>query len=82
MNNNLYQWHDQQTVRYEMQEVDRAVEQARLLREAGLSRPGWLTLAVKGLGNLLKVRRKGLQDQRSSEPRAVPKKSPRATSEI
>ena len=76
MNNNLYQWHNQQTVRYEMQEIDRAVEQSRLLREAGLSRPAWLTRAVNGLGNLLKARRKEVQDQRSIEPKAFPKKSP------
>jgi len=31
MNNNLYQWHVEQMVRHEMQELNQAVEQARLL---------------------------------------------------
>lgn len=57
MNNNLYQWHAEQIVKHEMQEVNRGVEQARLLREAGLSSPSLLTRAVKALGNLLKARR-------------------------
>lgn len=56
MNNNLYQWHAEQIVKHEMQEVNRGVEQARLLREAGLSGPSLLTRAVKALGNLLKAR--------------------------
>jgi hypothetical protein len=63
-------------VRYEMREVDRAVEQARLLREAGLTGPGWLSRAVNGLSNLLKARRKGLPGRRYMEPNAFPRKSP------
>jgi hypothetical protein len=78
MNNNLYQWHNEQMVRYEMQEVDRAVEQARLLREAGLSQPGWLTRALTGLSNLLKARSMGIQNRRPIAPKALPRKSPRS----
>ena len=78
MNNNLYQWHNEQMVRYEMQEVDRAVEQARLLREAGLSHPGWLTRARTGLGNLLKVWSMGIQNRRPVAPKALPRKTPRS----
>ena len=78
MNNNLYRWHDEYMVRYEMQEVDRAVEQARLLREAGLDSPGWLSRALNGLGNLLKARAKAFQKQHSREPQFLPKKSPRS----
>jgi hypothetical protein len=78
MNNNLYHWHAEQMVRHEMSEVDRAVEQARLLREAGLTGPGWLTRGVNRLVNLLNARRKGLQEQRSIEPAVIPEKSPRS----
>jgi hypothetical protein len=78
LNNNLYQWHAEQLVRYEMQEVDRAVEQARLLREASLDGRGWLTRAANGLGNLLKARTKALQEQRSIEPNVLPRKYPRS----
>lgn len=62
MNNNLYHWHDERMVRHEMHEIDRAVQQARLLREAG---SGWLTRAadavhaLRGVGNWLDAARKG-----------------------
>ena len=78
MNNHLYHSHDELMVRYEMQEVERAVAQARLLREAGLDSPGWLTRAMKGLGYLLKARTKTFQEQRSIEPKRLPRKSPRS----
>jgi hypothetical protein len=78
MNNHLYHSHDELMVRYEMQEVDQAVEQARLLREAGLTGPGWLTRAVSGLGNLLKARTTAFQEQRSTEPKILRRKSPRS----
>jgi hypothetical protein len=77
MNNNLNHWHAEQMVRYEMREVDRAAAQAHLLREAGLAGESWLTRAARALGNLLKARRKGLQDQPSMEPIAHrPRKLP------
>jgi len=74
MNNNLNHWHAEQMVRYEMREVDRAAAQAHLLREAGLSGENWLARAGKALGNMLNARRKGLQGQRSIEPKAYPRK--------
>lgn len=78
MNNDLYHRQSEHMVRYEMQEVDRAVEQARLLREAGLTGPSWLTRVVNGLSHLLKARRKGLQEQRSIQPKVFSKKSPKS----
>lgn len=78
MNHHLYHSHDELMVRYEMQEVDRAVEQARLLREAGLTGPGWLARAVNSLGNLLKARTTAFQEQRSMEPKILPRESPRS----
>jgi hypothetical protein len=77
MNNDLYQWQAGQTVRYEMQEIDRAVEQARLLREAGLSHPGWLTRIVKSLSDILKARGKSFQEQPSMDSHPSPRRSPR-----
>jgi len=70
MNNNLNHWHAEQMVRYEMREVDRAVDQARLLREAGLAGESWLTRTAGALVSLLKARRKSMQDQHSIEPKA------------
>ena len=56
MNNNLYQWHDEQMVRPEMQELNHAVAQDRLLREAGLATPNLLTCIAQALGKLLPSR--------------------------
>lgn len=70
MNNNLYHWHDEQMVNHEMQEVNRAVEQARLLKEAGLSSGSWLVSAVGALRNLLSSRKKRFQGQRAIEQRS------------
>jgi hypothetical protein len=86
MNNHLYHWHDEHMVRYEMQEVDRALEQARLLREAGLAGqrvPAWLARAghaVHGLSDWLNMRIRGktLRALRSMEPQAFSKKRPRS----
>jgi len=65
MNNNLYHWHDERMVEFEMQEVNRAVEQDRLLKEAGLLGENWLVRAVNALRNLLITRRKDLQNRHS-----------------
>jgi hypothetical protein len=56
MNNNLYQWHDEQLVRHEMQELSHAVAQDRLLREAGLATSNLLTHDAPALGKLLASR--------------------------
>jgi hypothetical protein len=75
MQNNLYQWHDEHMVRHEMREIDHAVEQARLLREAGLSNEGWLARVLSSLGNLLTARRNGLRGSRSIETGVSSKRS-------
>lgn len=79
MNNNLYKWHDEQMVRHEMREVDRAVEQVRLLKEAGLSGGNWLARAVGALFNLAFMRKNRLQDNRSTEEQAYPAQSGKVT---
>ena len=70
MNNNLYSRHDEQMVRHEMREVDHAVEQARLLREAGLSGPSWLSRVAQILRKVLEARSKRLQDHASIQPQS------------
>jgi hypothetical protein len=70
MNNNLYHWHDERMVELEMREVNRAVEEARLLKEAGLSGESWLARAAGALFNLLRRQDKGIQDHRSIEQRS------------
>ena len=68
--NHLYHWQNEEMVKHEMQEVNRAVEQARLLQEAGLSRPSLLTRLATSLRDLWKVRRSRgrTKDRRSFEP--------------
>ena len=68
--NNLYHWHDERTVEFEMQEVNRAVEQARLLKEAGLAGSNGLARAIAALLNLLITRRKSPQGHRTIEPQS------------
>ena len=55
--NNLYHWHDERMVDLKMQEINREIEQVRLLREAGISNPSWMARAVVALSNLLMERR-------------------------
>ena len=67
---NLYPGHDEWMVHHKMQEVNRAVEQARLLKEAGLSGTRLLSLLARGaksLRSLLKARNERVQDYRSLE---------------
>ena len=78
MNSHLYHWHAEQMVQYEMHEIDRAVEQDRLLREAGLSRPDWLTRILDRLSNLLQERRKGFQAQPSMGSNLSARRNPRS----
>jgi len=78
MNSHLYHWHAEQTVQYDMHEIDRAVEQDRLLQEAGLSYPDWLTRILNRLSNLLKERRKGFRAQPSMDSNPAPRRNPRS----
>jgi hypothetical protein len=78
MNSHLYHWHAEQMVRHEMHEIDRAVEQAHLLREAGLSHPDRLTRLLNHLSNLLKERRKNFREQTSMDSNSSPRRSPRS----
>ena len=65
--NDLYHWNLECMVKHQMQEVDRAVKEARLLKEAGLSRPSLLARGAKALRNWLKTRSEKVQDHRSLE---------------
>jgi len=78
MNSHLYHWHAEQMVQYEMREIDRAVEQDRLLREAGLSHPGWLTRILNRLSDIVKARKKGFREQPSMDSNPSPGRSPRS----
>ena len=70
--NNLYQWHDERMVNYERQEFQQAVEQTRLLRDAGLSGNDGLLRAVKLVSGLFSAAKERLHGKRSIEPRCQP----------
>ena len=56
MNNNLYHWHDERLVELKRNEINREIEHLRLLREAGLSEPGWFVRAGKAIRHWLVMR--------------------------
>jgi hypothetical protein len=68
MNNNLYSRHDEQMVRHEMREVDRAVQQARLLKELGGSDIGLLARFLGVLRGLLSARSMKRQERQLDKP--------------
>lgn len=59
---NLYNWHEERMVELKMQEINREIEQARLLKEASNSGANRLARAVDALRSVLRRRRKGVQD--------------------
>ena len=63
--NNLYL--QKQVVKLKMQEAQREMEQAHLLREGGLSGPNWLSRAAKVLRNLRGAQSMRVQDHHSIE---------------
>jgi hypothetical protein len=66
--NNLYL--QERLVELKGREVERELEQARLLKEAGLSGSNLLARAAEALRNLLKARNRRLQGHRSLEHQA------------
>lgn len=57
---------------FRRQEMQRDVEQARLLRAAGLVREGLLARAARVLRSVLQSRKGGSQDQITIETKAYP----------
>jgi hypothetical protein len=54
--NNLYNWHDEKMVDFEMNEINREIGQANLLTEAGTSGQSWLARMANALGGWLIAR--------------------------
>ncbi len=51
--NNIYHWQNEVMVDLEMQNFKREIETIRLLRDAGLSNPGWLERTIIWVGDRL-----------------------------
>ncbi|HSL45196.1 MAG TPA: hypothetical protein VK897_17315 [Anaerolineales bacterium] len=69
MNNPYLQ---ERLVELKQQEIQREVEQARLLREAGLVSPNPLARAVNALRSFVNVKRKASQDHTAVEQGSYP----------
>ncbi len=79
--NNLYNWHDERMVDLEMKEINRELEQAKLLREAGISGTNWLASAFGALRNWLIAMSERLRNRRSTEQPYRQSTSPETASE-
>ncbi len=65
--NNLYHWHAEKMVSLEMRELNREVENIRLLNDAAISNPGRLAHMAESLGGWLVRLGKKLQKRYSIE---------------
>jgi hypothetical protein len=68
MENNLYTWHSEVMVDLEMAELRREIDNIRLLRDAGLTNPGWIERSLISFGNSLARVGKNLREN-YTEPR-------------
>jgi hypothetical protein len=75
MNGDLYQWQSEVMVRLEREEFKREIDSIRLLRDAGLSNPGWLERTLIAIGNALVK-----QGQRLREHYTMPNQAYQITS--
>jgi hypothetical protein len=68
--NNLYHWQDERLVELKLHEVQQEVEQARLLKVAGLSSLNLLAHTTTALRKLLDVRNRRLRSHRPVEQKS------------
>lgn len=53
MYNNLYSWQNELMVAMEMENFKREIEQIRLLRDAGITNPGWIERVFIAIGSAM-----------------------------
>lgn len=70
MSENLYSWHNEIMTNLEMREIEREIEQIRLIKDAGLATPGLFERIGMSLGNALVKRGQTLHEQRVSPRQA------------
>ena len=75
MNNNLYNWHDERLVELKLRELNREVEHLRLLKEAGLSEPGWFARVGKVIRYWLAMRTRRQQGDDTVDYRSLQQRS-------
>lgn len=70
MSENLYGWHNEAMVALEMRELEREIEQIRLIKDAGLAKPGLFERIGISLGNALVKAGQNLRERRISPHQA------------
>lgn len=70
MSSNLYSWHNEVMTTLEMREIEREIEEIRLIKDAGLAKPGLLERIGISLGNALVEAGQSLREQRTSPHQA------------
>lgn len=70
MSENLFNWHSEVMVALEMKELEREIEQIRLIKDAGLAKPGLFERIGISLGNTLVKAGKNLRERRMSPHQA------------
>ena len=80
MSENLYSWHNEIMTNLEMREIEREIEDIRLIKDANLGKPGLIERIATSLGNTLTKRSQELHEQRKSPRQAYQNTSCRIAS--
>ena len=70
MSSNLYSWHNEVMTTLEMREIEREIEEIRLIKDAGLAKPSLLERIGISLGKALVEAGQSLREQRTSPRQA------------
>lgn len=70
MSENLYSWHNEVMTTLEMRDIEREIEEIRLIKDAGLAKPGLLERIGIRLGNALVDASHNLREHRTSPRQA------------
>jgi len=75
MDANMHNWHTEQMIKLKMKEIDREIEGNRLIRDAGLVKPGLFERIGIRLGNTLIKTGQNLRERRISMRQAYQESS-------
>lgn len=70
MDANMHNWHTEQMLALKMREINREVEANRLIKDAGLAKPGLLERISISLGNTLVKASRNLHERRKLQRQA------------
>jgi len=70
MDANMHNWHTEQMINLRMKEIEREIDANRLIKDAGLAKPGLLERIGFRLGNALTKTGQNLRERRESPRQA------------